>query len=89
MYFFDENEFNADRQHASWPVTPLPTPTGWNGFIDSLKKDVIRGWKGTLEFHAGLRNCTTRIWKKMRVYFGKERVPDIRINFWQMKPSGY
>lgn len=87
VMIIDENEFNNERSYASWPITPLPTPTQWSGFLTSFKKEIKRGWEGTLEFHTGLRNCTTRVWKKMKHHFGKTSVPSLKVSFWQMKPG--
>jgi hypothetical protein len=92
MYSPDENIFNADRMHSGEHEVPVVAikmnPTEWKNFINSMKKDILNGWDGKLGFNIVIAQCATRLWKKARHHFGKERIPDLRIPLWSLNPSG-
>lgn len=92
MYSPDENIFNANRQHSGDygvpPVIVRPNPEEWLQFTRSLKKDVINGWNNKLGFNFLVAQCTTKTWKNARKHFGVGRIPDLRIRFWKLTPTG-
>lgn len=92
MYSPDENNYNANRQHAGDyevpPVIVRPSPLEWLNYTRSLKRDILNGWKGKLGFNFIDLQCTTRLWLNMREHFGSGRIPDLRVKFWKLQPTG-